>query len=346
MSLLRTYCSCLALLLTACNPSANGGTDWPWENPDGPEKPEKPEFVWEDVSADYSLASKDLKLLRCTDFKGSPALVYAAVADADAVTLDLWCINDPDMSGSTDALRTPSSVFGGEKWDVVMNAGYFYVSDGLNYSASLALREGILLAQNINYASQDWKTMYYPTRAIFLRENDGYRAAWSYYNNSEKKTWVYPSPARNNWSKEPLRIPSSKFPGNAAELSSDFAIGGGPVLLKDSTLVNTYENELFLSDVDCTACNPRSAIGYTARGEIVFLVCEGREMTPGVKGLTTEQLGSLLLSLGCTQAINLDGGGSTCMLVGGKETVKPSDGSQRPVASTLMLKLNSSSKSF
>ena len=342
MSLIRLHIACLALLAAACTPVSSGsGTDWPWEKPDGPEKPvepEKPEFVWEDVSGEFSVTAKGVRLLRCTEFKGSPTLVYAVVADAGAVTLDLWCINDPSMEGSTDALRTPASVYDGGKWDVVMNAGYFYVSDGLNYSASLALREGVLLAQNINYASQDWKTIYYPTRAIFLREKDGYRAAWSYYNSSEKKTWVYPTPARNSWSKDPLRTPSSKFPGNAEELSSDFAIGGGPVLLKDSVLVNSYENELFLSDVGCTAYNPRSAIGYTSAGEIVFMVCEGREMTPGVKGLTTEQLGRLLLSLGCTQAINLDGGGSSCMLIGGKESISPSDGSQRRVASTLMLK--------
>ena len=49
-------------------------------------------------------------------------------------------------------------------------------------------------------------------------------------------------------------------------------------------------------------------------------------------------VGRLLLSLGCTQAINLDGGGSSCMLIGGKESISPSDGSQRRVASTLMLK--------
>jgi exopolysaccharide biosynthesis protein len=41
---------------------------------------------------------------------------------------------------------------------------------------------------------------------------------------------------------------------------------------------------------------------------------------------------------GCTEALNLDGGGSTCLLVDGKSTVRESDGSQRPVGSTIMLK--------
>ena len=83
---------------------------------------------------------------------------------------------------------------------------------------------------------------------------------------------------------------------------------------------------------------PRTAIGVTADNKMVFFVCEGREMTTGVKGLTTEDVANVLLDLGCVEAINLDGGGSSCMLVNGKETIKGSDGSQRSVASTVMLK--------
>ena len=45
----------------------------------------------------------------------------------------------------------------------------------------------------------------------------------------------------------------------------------------------------------------------------------------------------MLMDLGCVEAINLDGGGSSCMLVNGKETIKVSDGSQRAVASTVMI---------
>ena len=76
----------------------------------------------------------------------------------------------------------------------------------------------------------------------------------------------------------------------------------------------------------------------TADGRMIFFVCEGREMTSGVFGLTTADVANVLLDLGCVEAMNLDGGGSSCMLVNGKETIKVSDGSQRAVASTLMLK--------
>ena len=69
-----------------------------------------------------------------------------------------------------------------------------------------------------------------------------------------------------------------------------------------------------------------------------MFVCEGRNMTEGVAGMTTEEVAELLKQLGCVEAINLDGGGSACMLVNGRQTIKVSDGSQRAVASAVMLR--------
>ena len=108
--------------------------------------------------------------------------------------------------------------------------------------------------------------------------------------------------------------------------------------VKDGKVVNSYEAELFLSDVGCTANNPRTAAGVTADGHLVLFVCEGRNMTEGVAGFTTAEVAAVMKDLGCVDAINLDGGGSSCMLVCGKETIKPSDGEQRAVASTLIIK--------
>ena len=60
-------------------------------------------------------------------------------------------------------------------------------------------------------------------------------------------------------------------------------------------------------------------------------------MTDGVAGMTFAEEALVLKALGCTQALNLDGGGSSCMLVGGQETIKVSDGQQRAVSSVVIL---------
>ena len=83
--------------------------------------------------------------------------------------------------------------------------------------------------------------------------------------------------------------------------------------------------------------HPRTAMGYTADGKLIILVVQGR--MPGLaEGASLTQLAKLLLELGCVEALNLDGGGSSCLLVNGKETIKPSDKEeQRPVPAVFIV---------
>ena len=100
---------------------------------------------------------------------------------------------------------------------------------------------------------------------------------------------------------------------------------------------NTWEDEL--QDVAANSQQPRTAIGYNATdNKLIFFVCEGRNMTEGVAGLTTAQVAAILKAQGCTEALNLDGGGSSCMLINGIETIKPSDGHQRAVLDGCFIK--------
>ena len=59
--------------------------------------------------------------------------------------------------------------------------------------------------------------------------------------------------------------------------------------------------------------HPRTAACYNAR-EWIFVVVDGREPQLSM-GMTLEELGDFMVSLGCTEAINLDGGGSSVMAV-------------------------------
>jgi exopolysaccharide biosynthesis protein len=48
----------------------------------------------------------------------------------------------------------------------------------------------------------------------------------------------------------------------------------------------------------------------------------------------------LLKDIGCIEALNLDGGGSSCLLINGKETIQPSDKEgQRPVPAVMLIKV-------
>ncbi len=332
--------------IIGCTPATSDEIpDWPWQDQepeqDTPEIPEENASLdkWTDVSADYSLPGY-IKVYRSPEeLEGKKAVAYIAIADMASAQWDIWSINDAAMAGTSDKFRTPSQVYAEAKWPIVINAGFFYASGGKNYSSSLAVRESQVLAYNINYASEDWKTMYYPTRAAFLESESGeFDACWTY------RTWdahyMYPTPADNTWSAKPANQPSATYPSGGKPFSAKTAIGGGPLLIDGGKFKDTYVEELFngTSGIGPDSNQPRTAIGVTSDKKMVLFVCEGREMTEGVKGLTTADLANILLDLGCVEAINLDGGGSSCMLVNGKETIKVSDGTQRAVGSTVMIK--------
>ncbi|MCS3313502.1 phosphodiester glycosidase family protein [Bacteroides sp. BFG-637] len=87
-------------------------------------------------------------------------------------------------------------------------------------------------------------------------------------------------------------------------------IGAGPILIKDGTIRNSWVEELLdvASGINPQTCQPRSAVGITQDGKLILFVCEGREQTPDISGMTPAQLARLMKSFGCVDALNLDGG--------------------------------------
>lgn len=308
-----------------------------------PEEPETPEVQtpegWMDVTSQFGDLPSYLRILKASStLEGKKAVAYVAEADMTQADWDVWSVRAGDDYKTSDSYKTPSEVYNEKGASVVINGGYFFYEKG-NYTSSLAVSNSEVLAYNINYASEDWVDVYYPTRAAFLESTDGtYDACWTYM--SWAGHWMYPSPAENSWESKPQNQPNAQYPAGAKTFAAKTGIGGGPVLIDGGKLVNTYEQEMFQAYKDVSTCTnqPRTAIGVTADNKMIFFVCEGRGMTAGVNGLTTEDVANVLIDLGCVEAINLDGGGSSCMLVNGKETIKGSDGSQRAVASAVMLK--------
>lgn len=336
----------LSIGFIGCTEASDEIHDWPWQDPvvEQPETPEVNEDAtldkWTEVSSDYGKLPEHIKVYKSPEkLEGKQAIAYIAVADLTSAIWDIWSIKDAEMAGTSDAFKTPATVYAETSCPVVINAGFFYSSDGLNYSSSLAVRNSELLAYNINYASEDWVTIYYPTRAAFIESEDGkFDACWTYKGRSAH--YMYPSPAENTWESRPAKTPSASYPEGGEIFAAKTAIGGGPLLVDGGKFRNTYVEELYngASGISPDSNQPRTAIGVTVDRKMIVFVCEGREMTEGVAGLTTADVANVLIDLGCVEAINLDGGGSSCMLINGRQTIKPSDGAQRRVGSTIMIK--------
>jgi Phosphodiester glycosidase len=73
--------------------------------------------------------------------------------------------------------------------------------------------------------------------------------------------------------------------------------------------------------------HPRAALGL-AHDRFYAVACDGRSRHDA--GLTLEELAALMAALGCHTALNLDGGGSTSLVSGGRLRNRPRAGYERP----------------
>lgn len=113
------------------------------------------------------------------------------------------------------------------------------------------------------------------------------------------------------------------------------AIGGGPRLLRSGELDISAQEEHFQSDI-AQGRAPRTALGITAAGELLLMTVNGRQGNISI-GMTLEELAQLMRNLGAVDAMNLDGGGSSTMVVRGIVLNAPSDGRPRPVSNALLV---------
>jgi len=81
--------------------------------------------------------------------------------------------------------------------------------------------------------------------------------------------------------------------------------------------------------------HPRTAAGQTGDGALMLLVVDGRQ--PESRGVNLQELAEIMRDLGAVQALNLDGGGSTALVVDGVLLNRPTGGTaEREVMSALV----------
>lgn len=106
---------------------------------------------------------------------------------------------------------------------------------------------------------------------------------------------------------------------------------GCPIILSKGQVLET-QNALD----HLTALNPRTAVGIDASGtKVVMLVVDGRGMG-GSAGVVSKVLADIMACTGCSEALNFDGGGSSCLYTEplGVRNL-PSDGKERAVTNAL-----------
>lgn len=113
-------------------------------------------------------------------------------------------------------------------------------------------------------------------------------------------------------------------------------VSGGPQLIKSAKVAITDKQEKMAAGF-ATDLHPRTAIAKSDSGKLLLVTVDGRQ--PGISmGMSLYMLADLLLELGAVEAINLDGGGSTTMVIHSKIVNKPSDqAGERPVSDAILI---------
>lgn len=113
-------------------------------------------------------------------------------------------------------------------------------------------------------------------------------------------------------------------------------VGGFPELLDGGVRVGDLE--VSARPAFAATRHPRTAVGFDVdEGWLWLVVVDGRQ-SPHSEGMTLPELAELFEALGAEEALNLDGGGSTVMVVGEQAVSRPSDlTGERPVVNALAL---------
>jgi hypothetical protein len=106
------------------------------------------------------------------------------------------------------------------------------------------------------------------------------------------------------------------------------AVGGAPLMLEDGQPTGVCNS----------ACGrqPRTGIGVTSDGQILLVVVDGRQPRWSL-GPTIGEFALIMRDLGAMTALNLDGGGSSEMVVEGEIVNRPSDGRERAISNAVLV---------
>lgn len=121
----------------------------------------------------------------------------------------------------------------------------------------------------------------------------------------------------------PLRLESATTPVDFARFTH--IIGAGPLLVQNGQVVLNARAEGF-SDAFIRETAARSAIGRTAAGTLILVAVHTRVDGPGA---TLADIARIMQQLGAVDALNLDGGSSTTLFLGGQILDRPPSSAAR-----------------
>jgi len=267
---------------------------------------------------------------------GLPEGVRVYAGRNDTLPLRAWHvrIDEPDpaittrivVSDDDDRRESTASFAADLNACVAVNGGYFTMNENPARHVGLLLTKDSLVAPATDVLLRD-SLRYETARAALGFTEDGHvEIGWALTRHDTLFTLAAPPAHRPG---TPAPLPSKARPWGVRE-----ALGAGPALIQGGKIWVTADEEVFFG-TSIPNTHPRTAAGRTANGDLLLLVVDGRQESS--RGVNLTELAGLLLDLGAVDALNLDGGGSSTLLVNGTLLNRPTGGTfQREVMSALV----------
>ena len=217
------------------------------------------------------------------------------------------------VSDDDDGLETPQEMAKKTGAVVVINGGYFSTGQypishvGLLKSKNKLIEpaSGSVIRDNIRYNIN--------RGALGIMYDNTVDISWASTLNDSIFCWDYPI---NNRPGNPALVNYD----NAQYWSVVEAMHAGPILINKGLQMVTTEEEIFFN-TPVDGIQPRSAMGLKKNGDVIFMVVDGRQIDS--RGVYLKELAMLMAQFDCDQALNLDGGGSSALIINGKLINKP-----------------------
>ena len=256
-----------------------------------------------------------------------PINAWVAIINNNDPTIDIDVIVSDDL----DRKETLSQFSTNNKATVVVNGGYFLMNKNPTEHVGLLYVNNQTISPALKSLIRNNKRYFTARGALGFLDNGDVDIAWVTSRNDS--LFYFPEPVENSPDK-----PINSFDFTKSLLwDVDDAIHAGPVLMHNGEIRITTNEEVFFGS-SIPKIHPRTAAGYRKNGELVLLVIDGRQVNS--RGVDLMELAIIMKDLDCIEAINLDGGGSSAMVVDGKLINRPSGtSSQREVMSAIAISL-------
>jgi len=210
---------------------------------------------------------------------------------------------------------------------IAINGGYFRMKQDPTSHVGLLMEDHKIISSPIRSLIYDDKRYFTARGALGVSTKGTVDVAWVTENNDSLFEWKEPVANLKGKPHKPLNI------SEAIPWVMEDALQAGPVLIAGGKIHVTVNEEVFFHST-IPNIHPRTAAGITEDGRLILMVVDGRQMRS--RGVYLDELALMMHGLGCIEAINLDGGGSSAMVVDGVLLNRPSGGmTQREVMSAI-----------